>query len=133
MSEKYKNEIEEILRQVEGVDPADQTTNRARKFRNSPTVKRSVSSPNQAGPGLPRRQLWPSFSTRAFTATGLIFLFVGALIWNLLIWVGFGLLAVAFIYSFAKPRSISYEKRWRGQPIEEHFSILERLKRWLKI
>jgi hypothetical protein len=50
-----------------------------------------------------------------------------------LVWIGLGLLAVAYLFFFITPRSVSYEKRWRGQPLDEGYSSpWERFKRWLK-
>jgi hypothetical protein len=66
--------------------------------------------------------------------SGLI-LFVAAAFLKLgtLVWIGLGLLVVAYLFFFIAPRSVSYEKRWRGQPLDEVYSSpWERFKRWLK-
>jgi hypothetical protein len=63
---------------------------------------------------------------------GVILLLVGIMFWPL-IWVGLAVLAGGYMMYFVGPRSINYEKRWRGQPMEEApNSQWERIKRWIK-
>ena len=133
MPEKYKDEIEEILRRAEEVAPAVPSREDEKTSRHPPQVKQPSNRPHQPSPGQASQWRWPSLSPGKFAVAGLVLLLVGALIWTLLIWLGLGLLALAFLLSFAKPHSISYEKRWRGRPVEERPSLLERFKRWLKV
>jgi O-antigen/teichoic acid export membrane protein len=65
---------------------------------------------------------------------GLILFVVAALLGlGLLIWVGLGLLVVAYLLFFISPRSISYEKRWRGRPVDDdNPTAWDRFKRWLQ-
>jgi hypothetical protein len=66
--------------------------------------------------------------------SGLILFVVAAFLrLGTLVWIGLGLLVVAYLIYFITPRSVSHEKRWRGQPVEEGYSSpWERFKRWLK-
>ncbi len=63
---------------------------------------------------------------------GLVIFIIGALTWEPGIWIGLAVLVVAYLLFFVKPRSISIEKRWRGQVIEDYQSPWARLKGWLK-
>jgi hypothetical protein len=62
---------------------------------------------------------------------GLVLFVVGALWFRPLVWVGLGMVALGYLLFFVSPHSISYEKRWRGQVVEEYDSPWQRLKRWL--
>ena len=63
--------------------------------------------------------------------TGAIVLIAGIWFWPL-IWVGLVLLAVSYLLFFVTPRSISYEKKWRGRSVDEVQSQWDRIKNWLK-
>jgi hypothetical protein len=63
--------------------------------------------------------------------TGAIVLITGIWFWPL-IWVGLALLAVSYLLFFVTPRSISYEKKWRGRSVDEVQSPWDRIKNWLK-
>ena len=104
MPEKYQDEIEEILKRAGEV------------ARSSP------------GPATSRR--WPSISPGKLMLAGLIVFLVGIKFWPL-IWVGLGMLVVAYLLFFVSPRSISHEKRWRGRVVEERRTAWQKLKRWL--
>ena len=60
--------------------------------------------------------------------------------WNvprpLLDWPLLVLFVIAYALFFVRPgaslTSSSYEKRWRGRPMEERQTMLDRLRRWLK-
>jgi hypothetical protein len=49
-----------------------------------------------------------------------------------LVWVGLGMLAVAYLMFFIRPTSSGLEKRWRGQRLEERGSAWKRFIRWLR-
>ena len=131
MSDKYKQEIEEILKQVDEVLPKDS--------------RRSNSSSSGSGGG-PFGSM--GRSVRGFRlnlgklmlasfALLLIVLTVGTLgIGNLTIFLiaGLVLFVVAYFLLFVGSSGISsgYEKRWRGRLIEESPSPWERFKRWLR-
>ena len=129
MPEKYRDEIEEILKKAGEAalrrspgEPEGCPEDRPRKVRPASPERRSVN---------PR---WPSVTPGKMLLAGLI-LFVVAAFLGLgpLIWVGLILLVVAYLLFFVSPRSISHEKRWRGRPVDEASSTaLDRFKRWLK-
>ena len=130
MPDKYKDEIEEILRKAGEVAPSDPPRELAR-------IDDEGSSPVQASRRVPAagqgfRRRWPRFSPGKLLLAGLILFVVGALGVRPLIWVGLGMLVVAYLLFFVTPRSISHEKRWRGRSVEEYQSGWERIKRWLK-
>ena len=128
MPEKYKDEIEEILRQVGEVVPSDSPEEQEKAPEDRPTRLRR-GSPSRS-PGPPRPLRWPSVSPGKLMLAGLIAFLVGLIFWPL-IWVGLGMFVVAYLLYFVSPRSISYEKRWRGRPIEESRSTWQRFRRWL--
>jgi len=131
MPEKYQDEIEEILRGLEETAPK-------RSGGESDKSRRDVLEPSHPSRRSPRSNLvrgrtWPTVSPGKLAVVGLIVLLLGALWVKLLIWVGLGLLAGAYLLFFVRPRSISYEKRWRGQALENNLSSpWEKFKRWLK-
>ena len=49
---------------------------------------------------------------------GVITLLIGIKLWPL-IWIGLAMLAGAYLMHFLSPRSVSYEKRWRGRSVED--------------
>ena len=131
MSDKYKQEIEEILKQVEEVLTKDS--------------RRSNSSSSGSGGG-PLGSM--GRSVRGFKlnlgklmlasfALLLIALTVGTLgVGNLTIFLiaGLVLFVIAYFLLFVGSSGISsgYEKRWRGRLIEEKPSPWDRFKRWLR-
>ena len=122
MPEKYKEEIEEILRRTGEVAPpptAREADRRTAEFAPPTTpARRSVLS-------------WPALSPGKLLLAGLILLLVGAFWQVWLLWTGLGLLVAAYLLFFVKPRSVSYEKRWRGRAVEERGSVWQKLKGWL--
>ena len=130
MPEKYQDEIEEILRSV-GEDSSRDTAkeverpleDRATMLRNS----RPGRSSNYDNVGR-----WPTITPGKIMLSGLIVFLVGIISFQPLIWVGLGMLVVAYLLYFVSPRSTSYEKRWRGRPVEEQQSPWHRVKRWLR-
>lgn len=123
MPDKYENEIEDILRRVEEVAP----TEPSRKASDQ-SLRSQRSSQPRHGAG------WrlPSISAGKVLVAGLFLLLIGALLKTLLIWVGLGLLALSYLLYYKSPRSISYEKRWRGRPVEDHDSSRGWFRRWFK-
>ena len=131
MSDKYKKEIEEILKQAEEVMPKD---------RASPSAQQAEASGgffNQLGGFSRGRGLKISPSRLMLTSFGLLLLaLVLGLIGpgNVAIFVvvaGLVLFVIAYALFFVRPGS-SYEKRWRGRVIEDRPILWDRFKRWLK-
>ena len=135
MPDKYQEEIEEILNRVGELPAAPPGGDREK----APREKSAVLPPEQlhentanSKPGKTRR--WPSLSSGKLLLVGLLLLVVGAFSsLKLLIWVGLGMLVVAYLLFFIKPRSLSYDKYWRGRSTEDASSSLwNRFLRWLK-
>ena len=133
MPEKYKDEIEEILRKAgEAVptqsreEPQRHSEDRLRESRESMIRRRAPI------PGYRSSQHRPRITPGKLMLAGLVVLLIGIRFWPM-IWVGLAMLVVAYLMYFVSPRSISYEKRWRGQPLEESpTSYWDRFKRWLR-
>ncbi len=131
MPEKYQDEIEEILRRAGEVSRSEPSKEQEKAPEDKPARLRRTSSPSRSsGPATSRR--WPSVSPGKLMLAGLIVLLVGFFTFWALIWVGLGMLVVAYLLFFVSPRSMSsYEKRWRGRPVEERRTAWQKLKRWL--
>ena len=128
MPEKYQDEIEEILRKAGETPPA-----------NPGQVREDDRGPSAVGASRPDPQpankykgRWPRLSPGKLLLAGLVIFIIGALTWEPGIWIGLAVLVVAYLLFFVKPRSISIEKRWRGQVIEDYQSPWNRIKGWLK-
>lgn len=63
---------------------------------------------------------------------GFLVFVVGAFVWPPGIWIGLGMVAVAYLLFFVTPRSMSTEKWWRGKRMDEAQSPWDRVKNWLK-
>lgn len=130
MPEKYKDEIEEILKRAGEAAPSKPTKDSERHPEDRPRetqVIRQVSSPRS---GLSQRR--PSITPGKLMLVGVILLVIGFKFWPL-IWVGLAILAGGYMMYFVAPRTIAYEKRWRGRSVEEDppTSQWDRLKRWI--
>ena len=133
MSEKYREEIEEILKHAEEVMPKERATSAG--SRQNP-AGRSSNLLSRFFPGgilkiSAGKLMLASFALLLLAlilgAAGLaspVILVVGGLI----------LFVIAYALFFVRPTSTAgYEKRWRGRLIEEdNLSLLDRFKRWLK-
>jgi hypothetical protein len=132
MPEKYQEEIEEILQRVGEAPPGDPPNRSKRALEDRPQVQQ----PSQPAPA-PRHgssPRWPTITPGKILLSGLILFVAAALLkQGTLLWIGLGLLVVAYLLFFITPRSVSYGKRWRGQPLDGGYSTpWERFKRWLK-
>jgi hypothetical protein len=67
-----------------------------------------------------------------FLVAALLRLSLGWVGISTLVWVGLGMLAVAYLMFFIRPTSSGLEKRWRGQRLEERGSAWKRFIRWLR-
>ncbi len=131
MPDKYQDEIEKILEGLGENAPTNSAGEPGKPARStSSELSTADSQPTRRGSG--RRG--PTVSPGKLAVAGLLFLLLGAIIkMTWLIWGGLGLLVGAYLLFFVKPRSSSYDKRWRGQLLEEQpTSSWEQLKRWLK-
>ena len=130
MPEKFKEEIEEILRQAEEV---------ARKKPQHHKLKRLSIRLKNPFSQQPLRIRLPSISPGKLMLGG-VALFLIALILNAtipggvgpFIWAGVALFVFAYALFFIRPGGVKYEKRWRGRPIEDDgsASLVEKLRQW---
>lgn len=131
MPDKYQDEIEKILEGLGENAPTNSAGEPGKPARSAPSeLSTADGQPARRGSG--RRG--PTVSPGKLAVAGLLLLLLGAIIkMTWLIWGGLGLLVGAYLLFFVKPRSSSYEKRWRGQLLEDQpASTWEQLKRWLK-
>ena len=130
MPEKYQDEIEEILRKVAEVAPPDTSKEVDRPLEDRSTLlkdSRPERSPNNGKVGR-----WPSLTPGKIMLTGVIVFLVGIIFFQPLIWLGLGMLVVAYLLYFVSPRSGSEEKLWRGRVVVERRTAWQRVKRWLR-
>lgn len=142
MPDKYQDEIEEILRRSESSAPADPARESGRAAPQGTTRKPdplrapAVRTPDAApSPGSRRHRAgrWPTITPGKLLLAGLVLFLIAALLrWSLVIWVGLGILAVAYLMFFVRPAASGYEKRWRGRALEARGSAWRRLARWLR-
>ena len=131
MSEKYQEEIEEILRGLGEKAPSKRTSGEpARPLDDAPVAARQIPPLGQRRPDQARS--WPSITPSKLAIIGLVVFLVGALWLKPLIWVGLGFWVGAYLLFFIKPRPSSQGKVWRGQSLEEEQSPWDKLKSWLK-
>lgn len=130
MRDKYKQEIEEILRKAGEVAPSEPTKESERHPEDRPREARTGRRvPVQAQRVGPRR--W-TITPGKLMLVGLVLFLIGLKI-GPLIWIGLVVLVGAYLLYFLKPRSINQEKRWRGRSVEETAaSPWDWLRRWFK-
>ena len=131
MSDKYKKEIEEILKQADDVLP-NGGSRPASRGPGSP-----VSSSNPLGRLTGGRGLRISAGKLMLASFALLLLAlilgaagIGSVVHFVV--AGLVLFVIAYALFFIRPSASSYEKRWRGRIIEDSPSLWERVKRWLK-
>ena len=131
MSDKYMKEIEEILKQADGMLPKDRPRPAVGRPRSSdrPT---NLLSRITGGRGL-------RISAGKLMLTSLALLLLALILGATklgfvvpLVVAGLVLFVIAYALFFMRPGSFSYEKRWRGRPIEEKLSLWDRFRRWLR-
>ncbi len=130
MPEKYQDEIEEILKRAGEAVPSDTPKEAERPLEDRPTLLKDSRAAHSPDHGNVRR--WPSITPGKIMLAGLIVFLVGIISFWPLIWVGLGMLVVAYLLFFVSPKSISNEKRWRGRVVEERRTAWQRVKRWLR-
>lgn len=132
MPEKYKEEIEEILRRTDEVAPAPPNRESEKRPVDLAQPTHPAHRSSRSSGGSVRR--WPALSPGKILLAGLVlFLLAAVFRLGILVWVGLAVLVVAYLLFFVKPRSISYEKRWRGRAVEEGTAEWWwRFKRWFR-
>lgn len=118
MKDKYKDEIEEILRKAGETAPNRSSKDPERHPEDRPRDRQMMNrSPAQRPQGGRRR--WTISSGKLLVA-GLVLLLIGWVSKVLpLMWIGLIALAAAYLMYFLKPRSMQQEKRWRGRSVED--------------
>ena len=130
MPEKYQDEIEEILKRTGEAVLRDTPREAEHSSENRSTLvddSQPLRSTNHVTLGG-----WPRITPGKIMLAGLIMFLVGIMFFGPLIWVGLGMLVVAYLLFFVSPKSISYEKRWRGRVVEDHRTGWQRMRRWLR-
>ena len=131
MPEKYKDEIEEILKRAGEAAPSKTTSESERHPEDRPQGRDSLANRQAPAPRSRLSQRRPSITPGKLMLVGVILLIVGFKFWPL-IWVGLAILAGGYMMYFVAPRSINHEKRWRGRSVEDDpTSQWDRLKRWI--
>ena len=131
MPEKYKDEIEEILRKAGEVVPDKSSKESERhpedRSREPIVTRRAPVAEHRSSA---RR---PTITAGKLMLAGVVVFLIG-IKFTPFIWIGLAMLVGAYLFYFVKPRSISYEKRWRGRSVDDDAPATswERLKRWLK-
>ena len=116
MQDKYKEEIEEILRKAGEAAPDKSARKSERPPEDRPRdTLASQRTPAQRPQRSPRR--WTISSGKLMLA-GLVLLLLGWLVVRPLIWIGLIVLVAGYVLYFLKPRSMQQEKRWRGRSVE---------------
>ena len=140
MPEKYKDEIEEILKRAGEAAPSKTSKELERHPEDRPRgpdsrdSRDSIVSRQDQAPRTGSSLRSPSITPGKLMLVGVILLIVGFKFWPL-IWVGLAILAGGYMMYFVAPRTVTYENRWRGRSMEEDItprSQWERLKRWIK-
>ena len=131
MPEKYKDEIEEILKRAGEAAPSKTSRESEPHPEDRPQGRGSLVSRQAPAPDSKSSQRRPSITPGKLMLVGVILLLVGFKFWPL-IWVGLAILAGGYMMYFVAPRTINYEKRWRGRSVEDApTSQWDRLKRWI--
>lgn len=132
MSEKYLEEIEEILREAENAPPRQPDDGSSPPASSGRYVLRPPRLGSSGG--------FPIFSASkvimAAMAILLLALIVGGAFGLKWLFIGFviGLLVVAYLMFFAGPGGPKVEKRWRGRPVEDEPDDPwnKKFNRWIK-
>ena len=136
MRDKYKDEIEEILKGLEEEPPS--STRRSQPALDdlpAPTEDTSRGSSGQSG--LSSR--WQAVTPGRLALAGLVMLALGLLLpifglpMRWLIWLGLLTLAGAYLLFFVRPRPRNRDKVWRGRSLEAPGpSPWQRFKAWFR-
>ena len=134
MQDKYQKEIEEILKNAGEILPEESGREKEKPLEDRPRAVRQAEDASRPTPSISTKGRWPTVTPGKILMTGLVVFVITALlqIW-VLIWVGLALLVFGYLLFFITPRSISMEKRWRGESIEDvPDSPWDRFKQWIK-
>ena len=131
MSEKYLQEIEEILREAEEAPPRHPQDGETPPQSSGRYVLRPPRMPSSRS----LFRVTPSKMIMAAMAILLLSIVIGGAFGLQWLFVGFvlGLLVVAYLMFFARPGQPRIQKRWRGRPVDdEPDDPASRFNRWMK-
>ena len=133
MPEKYQDEIEEIMRragEAAPTEPSKEVELLKAVQRGASPVRSTQEQLPPTEPSVQRRM--PRLSPGKLLLAGFVVFLLGAFAWPPGIWIGLGMVVVAYLLFFVTPRSMSTEKWWRGKRMDEAQSPWDRVKNWLK-
>ncbi len=131
MSDKYQQEIEEILKRADEVLPKDRTRTRASQSK-SPGGRFNLLGRLSGGRGMKISAGKLMLGSFALLLLALILGAAGVGSVVILVAAGLILFVVAYALFFVRPGGATIEKRWRGRIIEDKPTVWGQLKRWLK-
>lgn len=139
MPEKYQDEIEEILKDIEEQEPPRPAR------RTQPIIDDMPRPPTEESPRYRERQQetprgnprWRWVTPGKVALGGFAFLVLGLALHSVgmgwLVWLGLLGLAAAYLLFFVRPKTINQGKSWRGRSVESQGpSPWQRFKRWLE-
>ena len=141
MPEKYQDEIEEILKGIEGDGPVVPPRNSQPILDDLPAPAPGSEADREPGhSGAGPRSRWQSITPGKVALVGLALLLLGGVMgpvagagWSWLVWAGLVGLAAAYLLFFVRPRPVNQDKRWRGRSVESRGpSPWQRFKGWIK-
>ena len=135
MPDKFMREIEEIIERVE-------RDGSGKESESSSVSATNISKLKRIAPGFFSLARFGSISPSKVMLAGIFLLLLAVVVSpfihgtvTLLVWAGLLLFVIAYGLFFMRPSGIHYEKRWRGQIVEDrHFnSLWQTIKRRFRI
>ena len=138
MPEKYQDEIEEILKDIEETKPLPAGRNRRQQPAPDDMPLPALERTPEAAPSRPSSRRWRTFSPGRVALAGVAILLIGVLLprfglpLSWLVWVGLLGLAAGYLLFFIRPRGRANEGQyWRGRPVAaDKPSVWQRVKGW---
>ena len=139
MPERYQDEIEEILKDIEEQEPP-RPARRTQPIIDDmprPSAEESPRYRERGEEARGRYSRWQAVTPGRVAIGGFAFLVLGLALNSLgmgwLAWLGLLGLAAAYLLFFVRPKPINRDKRWRGRSVESQGpSPWQRFKRWLQ-
>ena len=130
MTNRYEQEIEEILRNAGEPAPAEPGQDEEKPADDDRRPRRQ---PRLQPAAYARGSSLPRITPGRVLLAGLLLLLVAVLLKvTPLVWLGLALVAVGYVGHFMRPRSTSAGQYWRGQPLETAPpSAWQRFKHWM--
>lgn len=139
MPDRYQDEIEEILKDIEEQEPP-RPARRPQPIIDDmprPAADESPRYRDQQEEERRSNSRWQWLTPGKVALGGFAFLVLGLALNSVgmgwLVWLGLLGLAAAYLLFFVRPRTINRDKRWRGRSVESQGpSPWQRFKRWLE-